>query len=102
MQELFARERSSLFRYFVRLGRCEALAEDLLQNTFMSLWRYRSNFREGIKGPAYLYRVALNEWRQNHGREKRRQKTLETRVRERELAESPQARPWRGADGAPA
>ena len=48
MQELFDRERSSLFRYFVRLGRCEALAEDLLQNTFMSLWRYRSNFREGI------------------------------------------------------
>src|SRR5262245_7694634 len=73
MQTLFDRERPSLFRFFYRLCRRPDQCEDLLQGTFLNLWRYRSSFKNADSASAYIYKVALNEWKQNYGREKRHQ-----------------------------
>lgn len=72
MQELFLLERSSLHRFFMGLGRCAGLAEDLVQGTFLNLWRYRRGFNGRGSAAAYLNRVAINQWRQSYSKEKRR------------------------------
>jgi len=80
MRALFDRERASLFRFFHRLCRCPSRADDLLQGTFLSLWRYRDRFRGAESAAAYLYKVALNEWRRSHGRERRHQDAIASRA----------------------
>lgn len=77
MHELFQRERSALMRLFYGLTRSGASADDMLQNTFLALWRYRHNYRGSGSATAYLYRVAVNQWRRNHSREKRGKEVFE-------------------------
>ena len=72
MQELFLQERSSLHRFFMGLGRCAGLAEDLVQGTFLNLWRYRTGFKGRGSAAAYLNRVAINQWRLTYSKEERR------------------------------
>ncbi|MCI0652590.1 MAG: RNA polymerase sigma factor [Planctomycetes bacterium] len=69
MEALFAQESLALFGFFARLCRCEHRAEDLVQSTFLSLWRYRRSFAATERPAAYLYSVALNQWRRTSGRE---------------------------------
>lgn len=69
---LFETERAALFTFLLRLSRCESTAEDLLQNTFLNLWRYRGAIRLPASPRAYLFKIALNEWRQCAGRDRRR------------------------------
>lgn len=69
---LFERERSALETFFIRLCRCPSRSDDLVQNTFVTLWRYRDNFTARGKATSYLYRVALNQWRQWCRQENRR------------------------------
>ncbi len=71
MERLFDQEHRSLHRLFYDLGRCPALADDLVQNTFLSLWRYRTNFAARGSAAAYIYRVAINQWRRRLARELR-------------------------------
>jgi RNA polymerase sigma-70 factor (ECF subfamily) len=71
MDELFHCAQVPLVRFFFRLSRCPAAAEDLAQNTFLRLWNYRGSYR-GQGARCYIYRVALNEWRTNYRREQRR------------------------------
>lgn len=72
MQELFLLERAPLHRLFLGLGRCSSLADDLVQNTFLGLWRYRANFQGRGSAAGYLYRVAIHQWRKSLGRERAR------------------------------
>jgi RNA polymerase sigma-70 factor (ECF subfamily) len=72
MQELFLLERASLHRLFLGLGRCASLADDLVQNTFLGLWRYRANFQARGSAAGYLYRVAIHQWRKSLSRERTR------------------------------
>lgn len=72
MQELFLLERASLHRLFLGLGRCSSLADDLVQNTFLGLWRYRANFQARGSAAGYLYRVAIHQWRKGLARERQR------------------------------
>ena len=75
MQELFQQERSSLMRLFVGLCGCSSSSEDLVQGTFIALWKYRSNYRGG-SASSYLYRVAVNQWRRASARERRAKDAL--------------------------
>lgn len=89
MQELFLQERSALHRLFLGLGRCSSLADDLVQNTFLALWRYRKNFQGRGSAAGYLYRVAIRQWRKGLARERLRRvmwKQLNDEVREPETA----------------
>lgn len=72
MQELFLLERASLHRLFLGLGRCASLADDLVQNTFLGLWRYRANFQARGSAAGYVYRVAIHQWRKTLAREQAR------------------------------
>ncbi len=69
--ELFLEERDALFRFLHRLTRDTAEAEDLLQDTFLTVWRKRARF-EGRGSPAGFlrstaYRLFLNR-RETAGR----------------------------------
>jgi RNA polymerase sigma-70 factor, ECF subfamily len=44
MQTLFARHRVALYRWLLRLVRDEALAEDLLSDVFLDVWRQAAKF----------------------------------------------------------
>jgi len=91
MGELFHLEKSSLMRLFYGLGRNASAAEDLLQNTFLALWRYRRNYRGDGNASAYLYRVAINQWRRYIAKERRGRDTLREVAPRRieELVEEP-------------
>ena len=82
MQELFLLERASLHRLFLGLSRCAALAEDLVQGTFLNLWRYRAGFSGRGSAAAYLHRVAINEWRRSLSKEGRKKDAWRDLVRD--------------------
>ena len=92
MDELFALEHDSMRRFFVRLCRCESRADDLLQNTFLNLWRYRDQLGRRRSPSGYLYTVALNQWRSANRSEKRQRELVESKAREAEprRVESPE------------
>lgn len=68
---LFETAKGPLLGFFVRLCRSHENAEDLLQNTFLSLWRYRVGYGGIDSARGYLYRVALHEWHRSLQKSKR-------------------------------
>jgi len=75
MSELVERYEGPLFRYLLRMVGEVPLAEDLFQETFLRLHRYRARFRRGAHLKPYLYRIAANVARDaisaRHSRPKR-------------------------------
>lgn len=69
---IYAETRAPLLAFFYRLCRSMDEAEDLLQNTFLSLWRYRVGYGGIDSARGYLYRVALHEWHRVLDRRKKR------------------------------
>lgn len=81
MTELYSMERGRLQRLFGALSACPSAAEDLVQTTFLDLWTYRGNYRNGCAS-AYLYRVAVHAWRRHASRAARQRDTLGALTRE--------------------
>jgi RNA polymerase sigma-70 factor, ECF subfamily len=52
--------REVLLRVACRILRCESLAEDAVQETFLSAWRAFHNFERGSNCRAWLFRIMLN------------------------------------------
>jgi Sigma-70 region 2 len=50
MQILFARHRVALYRWLLRLVRDEALAENLLSDVFLDVWRQAAKFEGALVG----------------------------------------------------
>jgi RNA polymerase sigma-70 factor (ECF subfamily) len=92
MVELFEQQRGPLMRLFYGLCRCPATSEDLVQATFVALWRYRRNFSGDGSASAYLYRVAVNQWRRANARERRTKESFQefAASRVRDLATEPE------------
>lgn len=59
LAELFRRHRDPLYRYLYGLTRQRELAEDLLQDTFLRLWRQGNRLPHDTRMP-YVYRIAVN------------------------------------------
>jgi RNA polymerase sigma-70 factor, ECF subfamily len=57
---LYARHRVPLYRYFLRLVRPAAVAEELFQDVWMNLIRARGQYEVRAKFTTWLYRVAHN------------------------------------------
>lgn len=57
---LFERYNKRLFNYLVRMTFDRDLAEDLTQNVFLRLLRYRGSYKEGLKFQSWIYQVARN------------------------------------------
>jgi len=78
--ELFERHHPSLFNFFRRLVRNRSIAEDLVQEVFVRMLKYRHTFRAGGEFVPWMYALARNA------------ATDHFRSRPRELPEDPDAR----------
>ena len=59
-EELLRRYRTPLVRYFCRLVRDQALAEDLAQEAFLRVYNARHRYRPDARFTTWLYRIATN------------------------------------------
>ena len=58
MQTLFARHRVSVYRWVLRIVRDEALAEDLLSEVFLDVWRQAAKFESRASVSTWLLAIA--------------------------------------------
>lgn len=58
--QLFDRYNKRLFNFLARMTMDRELAEDLTQNTFLRMIRYRSSYKPGHKFQSWIYMVARN------------------------------------------
>lgn len=58
--ELLRRHRMPLLNYFYRMLRDHALAEDLAQEVFLSVYKARDRYEPDAKFTTWLYRIATN------------------------------------------
>lgn len=57
---LFERHHRALFRYFVSMNRDHDLAEDLVQDVFFRMLRYRTSYDPEKPFTAWMYQIARN------------------------------------------
>src|SRR5690348_7346409 len=57
---LFERHHRALFRYFVSMNRSRELAEDLVQDVFFRMLRYRASYDPAKPFTAWMYQIARN------------------------------------------
>jgi len=60
MAILFERHHRALFRYFVRLTGNRELSEDLVQDVYFRMLKYRQTYRDGHPFASWMYQVARN------------------------------------------
>jgi RNA polymerase sigma-70 factor (ECF subfamily) len=61
MRTLFARHRVALYRWLLGLVRDEALAEDLLSDVFLDVWRQAASFRGRASVSTWLLAIARHK-----------------------------------------
>ncbi len=61
MRDLFARHRTSVYRWLLRFVRDEALAEDLLSEVFMDVWRQAAAFEGRSSVSTWLLAIARHK-----------------------------------------
>jgi RNA polymerase sigma-70 factor (ECF subfamily) len=57
---LFERHHRALFRFFVSMSRDRDLAEDMVQDVFMRMLRYRASYDPTQSFTAWMYQIARN------------------------------------------
>jgi RNA polymerase sigma factor (sigma-70 family) len=57
---LFERYHKRIFNFLARMTMDRDLAEDLTQNVFLRIIKYRNSYREGNKFQSWIYQVARN------------------------------------------
>jgi RNA polymerase sigma factor (sigma-70 family) len=57
---LFERHHRSLFRYFAHLGGSRETSEDLVQEVFVRILKYRMTFQPGADFAPWMYQIARN------------------------------------------
>src|SRR5271154_1040824 len=60
MAVLFERHHRPLFRYFVSMNRNRELSEDLVQDVFFRMLRYRASYDAQQSFTAWMYQIARN------------------------------------------
>ncbi len=75
LEEIFRLYRKPLLNYFHRIGADRALAEDLLQESFLRLWRAGRAYQASAKVSTYIFRIAHNLYLNQAAR--RRERPLE-------------------------
>ncbi|MEJ7605811.1 MAG: RNA polymerase sigma factor [Bryobacteraceae bacterium] len=60
MAELFERHHRPVFNYFYRVTGNPSLAEDLVQDVFLRMLKYRDSYQPRTSFPAWMYQVAKN------------------------------------------
>jgi RNA polymerase sigma-70 factor (ECF subfamily) len=57
---LFERYHKRIYNFLARMTIDRDLAEDLTQNVFLRIIKYRSSYREGMRFQSWIYQVARN------------------------------------------
>lgn len=57
---LFDRYHKRIFNFLARMAMDRELAEDLTQNVFLRIMKYRSSYRDGLRFQSWIYQVARN------------------------------------------
>lgn len=57
---LFERHHQSLFRFFYHLTNVRDLSEDLVQDVFFRLLKFRHTYRSGTQFTSWMYQIARN------------------------------------------
>jgi len=70
LELLFDRHHRPLFRYFVRLTSDRAWSEDLVQEVFFRILKYRHTWQAETSFRAWMYQVGRNAWLDQAGRRK--------------------------------
>lgn len=73
---LFERHRARLLNFFLRFTRNRTVSEDLVQDVFLRILRYRHAFGPGSEFAAWMYGIARNV-HHNHFRKREREVPLE-------------------------
>jgi RNA polymerase sigma factor (sigma-70 family) len=57
---LFERHHKRVFNFLAKMTMDRELAEDLTQNVFLRILKYKNSYREGLRFQSWLYQVARN------------------------------------------
>ncbi|HYC84481.1 MAG TPA: sigma-70 family RNA polymerase sigma factor [Chryseosolibacter sp.] len=57
---LFERYNKKIFNFLARMTMDRELAEDLTQNVFLRMLKYRNSYREGSRFQSWIYQIARN------------------------------------------
>ncbi len=57
---LFDRYHIKMYNYFLRMNYNKDISQDLTQNTFHRLLKYRKSFNDGLGFKSWIYRIARN------------------------------------------
>jgi RNA polymerase sigma factor (sigma-70 family) len=60
LEVLFARYREPLYDFFGRLTGSRAVSEDLVQEVFVRILKYRASYRETNRFVTWMYQIARN------------------------------------------
>ncbi len=77
MSVLFERYNIRLYNYFLRMGLQKDISEDLTQNLFYRMIRYRTSYKEGNSVKPWIYKIARNLYT-DHIKEKQRDNSMIT------------------------
>ena len=71
-EALYARYSRPLMNFFFRLEWDRDRAEDLMQETFLRLWRGRARYQTTGKFTTYLFQIGKNHWLNERDKKRRR------------------------------
>jgi len=81
---LYDRYTRPLINFFYKMCYDRALAEDLVQETFLRLLRFRTRYRPEATFRTFIYTVARNLWIDRHRSKKAAPKTISAELRVQE------------------
>jgi RNA polymerase sigma-70 factor (ECF subfamily) len=67
---LFERYHKPVFNFLARMCMDRDVAEDLTQNVFLRMIRYKNSYREGNKFQSWIYQIARNVFSDHYQKEK--------------------------------
>lgn len=74
---LFERYQKPVFNFLARMTMDREAAEDLTQNVFLRMIKYRNSYREGNKFQSWIYQVARNVFSDHYHKEKNKQSSFD-------------------------
>lgn len=86
---LYQRTAAGIYAYLYRLCGCRHLAEDLLQETFLTVFRSMGDFKARSSIRTWVYAIATNKFR-DHCRNKRRTVEIDPDILETRPAPGPE------------
>ena len=70
LEVLFDRHNRPLFRYFMHLTSNRAVSEDLVQEVFFRILKYRHTYQAETSFRAWMYQIGRNVWMDQAGKHK--------------------------------